>query len=175
MPVLEQTQADLINFQGSGMSVMEMSHRGPEFTRIIEEAEADLRKLMAIPDNYKVLFLQGGASQQFSAIPFNLTQPDDVVDHVRGPTHLLCSSEDRTLHVTAAKLGTRQRKSHTQASPCMQCTLVSRLRRSPLYEISLPPDVPALLRRDSCSLICVLSDELPSYIGGDRVMEQEGS
>lgn len=81
-PVLEQTQADLINYQGSGMSVMEMSHRGPEFTRIIEEAEADLRKLMAIPDNYKVLFLQGGASQQFSAIPFNLTQPDDVVDHV---------------------------------------------------------------------------------------------
>ena len=83
VPVLEQTQADLINYQGSGMSVMEMSHRGPEFTRIIEEAEADLRKLMEIPDNYKVLFLQGGASQQFSAIPFNLTQPDDVVDQVR--------------------------------------------------------------------------------------------
>lgn len=82
VPVLEQTQADLINYQGSGMSVMEMSHRGPEFTRIIEEAEADLRQLMAIPDNYKVLFLQGGASQQFSAIPFNLTQPDDVVDYV---------------------------------------------------------------------------------------------
>ena len=82
VPVLEQTQADLINYRGSGMSVMEMSHRGPEFTRIIEEAEADLRQLMDIPDNYKVLFLQGGASQQFSAIPFNLTQPDDIVDHV---------------------------------------------------------------------------------------------
>ncbi|CAL5221537.1 g3747 [Coccomyxa viridis] len=80
VPVLEQTQSDLINYQGSGMSVMEMSHRGPEFTRIIEEAEADLRKLMEIPDNYKVLFLQGGASQQFSAIPFNLTQPEDTVD-----------------------------------------------------------------------------------------------
>ncbi len=82
VPVLEQTQSDLINYQGSGMSVMEMSHRGPEFTRIIEEAEADLRKLMEIPDNYKVLFLQGGASQQFSAIPFNLTQPEDTVDQV---------------------------------------------------------------------------------------------
>ena len=58
------------------------SHRGPEFTRIIEEAEADLRALMGIPDNYKVLFLQGGASQQFSAIPFNLTQPGDTVDQV---------------------------------------------------------------------------------------------
>lgn len=66
--------------------VNSFDHRGPEFTRIIEEAEADLKKLMSIPDNYKVLFLQGGASQQFSAIPFNLTQPDDVVDHVSAST-----------------------------------------------------------------------------------------
>ena len=61
---------------------MHLSPRGPEFTRIIEEAEADLRALMGIPDNYKVLFLQGGASQQFSAIPFNLAQPGDTLDHV---------------------------------------------------------------------------------------------
>ena len=82
VPVLEQAQADLLNWQGSGMSVMEMSHRGPEFTRIIEEAEADLRALLGIPGNYKVLFLQGGATQQFAAIPLNLTQPGDVVDQV---------------------------------------------------------------------------------------------
>ena len=107
MPVLEQTQSDLINYQGSGMSVMEMSHRGPEFTRIIEEAEADLRKLMEIPDNYKVLFLQGGASQQFSAIPFNLTQPDDVVDQVSAsrpfhtPTGTACYVEHAACTVQA--------------------------------------------------------------------------
>ncbi len=68
-------------------STVYLSRRGPEFTRIIEEAEADLRALMGIPDNYKVLFLQGGASQQFSAIPFNLTQPGDTVDHVNTICH----------------------------------------------------------------------------------------
>lgn len=82
LSVLEEAQADLLNWKGSGISVMEMSHRGPEFMRIIEEAEADLRALLGIPDNYKVLFLQGGASQQFSAIPLNLTQPGDTVDQV---------------------------------------------------------------------------------------------
>ena len=85
VPVLERAQADLLNWQGSGMSVMEMSHRGPEFTRIIEEAEADLRALLGIPGNYRVLFLQGGATQQFAAIPLNLTQPGDTVDQVPAP------------------------------------------------------------------------------------------
>ncbi len=83
VPVLEQAQADLLNWQGSGMSVMEMSHRGPEFMRIIQEAEADLRTLLGIPGNYKVMFLQGGATQQFAALPLNLTQPGDTVDQVR--------------------------------------------------------------------------------------------
>ena len=85
VPVLEQARADLLNWQGSGMSVMEMSHRGPEFTRIIAEAEADLRALLGIPGNYRVLFLQGGATQQFAAIPLNLTQPGDTVDQVPLP------------------------------------------------------------------------------------------
>lgn len=85
LPVLEQAREDLLSWQGSGMSVMEMSHRGPEFTRIIEEAEADLRALLGIPGNYRVLFLQGGATQQFAAIPLNLTQPGDTVDQVRAP------------------------------------------------------------------------------------------
>jgi hypothetical protein len=82
LPVLEESQADLMNWKGSGISVMEMSHRGPEFSQIIAEAEADLRSLLSIPDNYKLLFLQGGASQQFAAIPLNLTQPGATVDHV---------------------------------------------------------------------------------------------
>ena len=72
LEVLEQCAAEMINYNGSGMSVMEMSHRSPVYDAIIKETEADFRKLMNIPDNYKVLFLQGGASTQFAAIPLNL-------------------------------------------------------------------------------------------------------
>ncbi len=70
--VLEEAAKDMLDYKGCGMSVMEMSHRSKMFDNIIKEAEADLRKLMNIPDNYKVLFLQGGASQQFAAVPMNL-------------------------------------------------------------------------------------------------------
>ena len=70
--VLEEAAAEMLDYKGTGMSVMEMSHRSKAFEGIISEAEQDLRDLMAIPDNYKVLFLQGGASQQFAAIPMNL-------------------------------------------------------------------------------------------------------
>ncbi|MCI9450187.1 MAG: 3-phosphoserine/phosphohydroxythreonine transaminase [Clostridiales bacterium] len=72
MPVLESAAADLMCYGDSGMSVMEMSHRSPSFDAIIKAAEASFRKLMNIPDNYKVLFLQGGASTQFAAVPLNL-------------------------------------------------------------------------------------------------------
>lgn len=71
LPVLEQA-ARMTDYNGSGMSVMEMSHRSPVYDAIIKEAEKDLRTLMNIPDNYKVLFLQGGASTQFAAVPLNL-------------------------------------------------------------------------------------------------------
>jgi len=70
--VLLQVQDELLDWQGAGCGVMEMSHRGKEFTSIIQTAEADLRELMGIPANYKVLFLQGGATQQFAQIPMNL-------------------------------------------------------------------------------------------------------
>ena len=70
--VLRQAQEELLDWHGAGCSVMEMSHRGKEFTGIIEQAEADLRELMGIPAGYKVLFLQGGATQQFAQIPMNL-------------------------------------------------------------------------------------------------------
>ena len=70
--VLREAAAEMMDYKGCGMSVMEMSHRSKVFDAIIKEAEADLRELMNIPDNYKVLFLQGGASQQFAAVPMNL-------------------------------------------------------------------------------------------------------
>lgn len=72
LQVLETAASEMLNYKGSGMSVMEMSHRSPVYDEIIKEAEALLRKLMNIPDNYKVLFLQGGASTQFAAVPLNL-------------------------------------------------------------------------------------------------------
>ena len=70
--VLNKAASEMLDYQGCGMSVMEMSHRSKEFQDIIDRAEADLRELMDIPDNYKVLFLQGGASLLFAMIPMNL-------------------------------------------------------------------------------------------------------
>ncbi len=80
--VLKQAQEEMLDWQGSGMSVMEMSHRGKEFMSIAAQAEADLRELMAIPDNYKVLFLQGGASSQFSMVPMNLLRGKTGADYI---------------------------------------------------------------------------------------------
>jgi len=82
LEVLETVQADLLNYKGSGQSVMEMSHRSKEYQRIIDEAEADLRELMNIPGNYKVLFLQGGGTLQFSMIPLNLLRNSKKADYV---------------------------------------------------------------------------------------------
>ena len=73
--VLKEAADEMLDYKGSGMSVMEMSHRSKVYDNIIKEAEQDLRDLMNIPDNYKVLFLQGGASQQFAMIPMNLQHP----------------------------------------------------------------------------------------------------
>jgi phosphoserine aminotransferase len=81
--VLEKAQAEMLDWNDSGMSVMEMSHRGKEFMSIAAQAEADLREVMAIPDNYKVLFLQGGASSQFAMVPLNLLRGKGTADYYR--------------------------------------------------------------------------------------------
>lgn len=81
-PVLQQAAAEMLDWHGSGMSVMEMSHRGKEFIEIHANAEADLRELMGIPKNYKVLFLQGGASAQFAVVPMNLLRGKTKADYV---------------------------------------------------------------------------------------------
>lgn len=80
--VLKRAAEELTDWHGSGVSVMEMSHRSPEFMSIAEKAEADLRDLLEVPDNYKVLFLQGGATGQFAAIPLNLASEQDSADYV---------------------------------------------------------------------------------------------
>lgn len=83
-PVLEKAQAEMLDYRSSGMSVLEMSHRSKEFDAIIKDAEYLLRELMAIPDHYRVLFLQGGASTQFSMIPLNLAKGKKAYYHVAG-------------------------------------------------------------------------------------------
>jgi phosphoserine aminotransferase len=108
--VLEQARDELVNWQGCGMSVMEMSHRGKEFMGIAAQAEADLRELMAIPANYKVLFLQGGASSQFAMVPMNLLRGKKSADYLNtgewskkaikeakqyGAVNVVASSEDK--------------------------------------------------------------------------------
>ena len=80
--VLQQAAAEMLDWHGSGQSVMEMSHRGPEFSAIAEAAEADLRALLDVPDDYRVLFLQGGASLQFEMMPRNLLRGKAVADYV---------------------------------------------------------------------------------------------
>ena len=79
--VLKEAAAEMLDYQGTGMSVMEMSHRSKPYQKIIDEAEEDLRALMGIPENYKVLFLQGGASQQFAMVPMNLMR-NGVADYI---------------------------------------------------------------------------------------------
>ncbi|MBB1073928.1 3-phosphoserine/phosphohydroxythreonine transaminase [Rhodoferax sp. 4810] len=84
--VLEQARDELLNWHESGMCVAEMSHRGKEFMHIASQAESDLRELLGIPDNYKVLFLQGGASSQFALIPMNLLPPGGCADYINTGT-----------------------------------------------------------------------------------------
>ena len=108
--VLKEAAEEMLDYNGSGMSVMEMSHRSKVFDEIIQTAEADLRDLLKIPDNYKVLFLQGGASQQFAMIPMNLMK-NRVADYIvtgqwakkawqeaqkYGTANKIASSEDKT-------------------------------------------------------------------------------
>ena len=114
--VLEQARDDLVNWQGCGMSVMEMSHRGKEYMGIQAQAEADLRELMGIPGNYKVLFLQGGASSQFAMVPMNLLRGKASADYLNtgewskkaikeakkyGAVNVVASSEDKNFSYAA--------------------------------------------------------------------------
>ena len=81
-PVLERAKAEMLDYGSSGMSVMEMSHRSNAFVEIASRAEANLRNLLKIGEDYYVLFLQGGATAQFSAFPMNLVSPEDSIDYV---------------------------------------------------------------------------------------------
>src|SRR5690554_1752404 len=80
--VMKQAQEEFLNWKNLGISVMEISHRDPVFVQFAEQAEHDLRQLMSIPDNYRVLFMHGGGRGQFSAVPQNIASPTDTVDYL---------------------------------------------------------------------------------------------
>ena len=115
--VLKEAAAEMLDYKGTGMSVMEMSHRSKAYQTIIDEAEADLRKLMNIPDNYKVLFLQGGASQQFAAVPMNLMK-NGVADYIITGTWAKKAYQEAKLYGTANAIASSADKNFTYIPDC---------------------------------------------------------
>lgn len=115
--VLEQAQAELLDWQGSGMSVMEMSHRGKEFMSIAAQAEADLRTLMAIPNNYKVLFLQGGAHSQFAMIPMNLARGKQQADYLDTGDWSLKAIEEGQRYINVKVIASSADSNYTTIPP----------------------------------------------------------
>ncbi len=109
LEVLQQAQAEMLDFKGTGMSVMEISHRSKEFEEVIHTAEADLRELLGIPANYKVLFLQGGASLQFAMLPMNLRAAGASADYI------VTGTWSKTALKEAQKLGTTRAAANTES------------------------------------------------------------
>ena len=98
--VLRQVQSELLNFNNTGMSIIELSHRSPEFEKVIQDCEEDCRLLLGIPQNYKVLFVQGGASTQFSAVCYNL------ISDLSEPVDYICTGQwSKKAFLEAKRLG----------------------------------------------------------------------
>ena len=115
--VLEEASREMLDYQGSGMSVMEMSHRSKTYQQIIDQAEQDLRDLLQIPDNYKVLFLQGGASQQFAMIPMNLMK-NGVADYIVTGQWAKKAWQEAKKYGTANKIATSEDKTFSYIPDC---------------------------------------------------------
>ena len=115
--VLQQAADEMLDYRGTGMSVMEMSHRSKAYDTIIKEAEADLRELMNIPDNYKVLFLQGGASQQFAMIPMNLMK-NRVADYIVTGQWAKKAYQEASLYGKANKIASSEDKTFSYIPDC---------------------------------------------------------
>lgn len=115
--VLKEVADEMLDYKGTGMSVMEMSHRSKAYETIIKEAEADLRELMDIPDNYKVLFLQGGASQQFAMIPMNLMK-NGVADYIVTGQWAKKAYQEACIYGKANKIATSEDKTFSYIPDC---------------------------------------------------------
>ena len=121
--VLKRAQSELLDYQGLGMSVMEISHRGKVFTELAENTEAVLRKLLGVPDDYAVLFTHGGATAQFSAVPLNLTRPGQSAAYVH--------------------TGSWSRQSHRRSPALLRCAS-NRLHRKRSSSLACPSSKPGL-------------------------------
>ena len=163
LEVLEEAAAEMLDFGGSGQSVMEMSHRSKEYQAIIDETEANLRKLMNIPDNYKVLFLQGGASSQFAMLPLNLLNKSGKADFVvtgqwakkaykeaarYGEAKVVASSEDKTFSYIPKLDPTTFTKDADYFHICMNNTIYG----TKFNELPDTGDVPLVADISSCML-----------------------
>lgn len=115
--VLREAADEMLDYNGTGMSVMEMSHRSKAYEAIIKEAEADLRELMGIPDNYRVLFLQGGASQQFAMIPMNLMK-NGVADYIVTGQWAKKAWQEASLYGKANKIASSEDKTFSYIPDC---------------------------------------------------------
>ena len=115
--VLQEAADEMLDYRGTGMSVMEMSHRSKAYDTIIKEAETDLRELMNIPDNYKVLFLQGGASQQFAMIPMNLMK-NRVADYIVTGQWAKKAYQEASLYGKANKIASSEDKTFSYIPDC---------------------------------------------------------
>ena len=115
--VLREAADEMLDYRGTGMSVMEMSHRSKAYDTIIKEAEADLRDLMKIPDNYRVLFLQGGASQQFAMIPMNLMK-NGVADYIVTGQWAKKAYQEASLYGKANKIASSEDKTFSYIPDC---------------------------------------------------------
>ncbi|MBQ4154336.1 MAG: 3-phosphoserine/phosphohydroxythreonine transaminase [Clostridia bacterium] len=161
--VLKEAAAEMLDYKGSGQSVMEMSHRSKEYQAIIDETEADLRKLMGIPDNYKVLFLQGGASSQFAMLPLNLLNKSGKADFVitgqwakkaykeaarYGEANVVASSEDKTFSYIPRLDPTTFTKDADYFHICMNNTIYG----TKFKELPDTGDVPLVADISSCML-----------------------
>ncbi len=115
--VLKEAADEMLDYKGTGMSVMEMSHRSKAFEEIIESAEQDLRDLMNIPDNYKVLFLQGGASQQFTAVPMNLAK-NGVADYIITGQWAKKAYQEASRYIKANAIASSEDKTYSYIPDC---------------------------------------------------------
>ena len=163
LEVLEDAAREMCDYQGTGESVMEMSHRSKEYQAIIDQTEADLRRLMEIPDNYKVLFLQGGASSQFAMVPMNLMNKTGKADFVitgqwakkaykeaarYGEAKVIASSEDKTFSYIPKLDPATFTKDADYFHICMNNTIYG----TKYHELPDTGDVPLVADISSCIL-----------------------
>ncbi|MFA7561413.1 MAG: 3-phosphoserine/phosphohydroxythreonine transaminase [Candidatus Izemoplasmatales bacterium] len=154
--VLEKAAEQMLNYENSGMSVMEMSHRSKVFDKIIKDAEADLRKLMNIPDNYKVLFLQGGGHLQFSMVPLNLMK-NKVADYIVTGQWAKKAIKEAKKYLQANNVGSSEDKNFTYIPD--------------LKNLKLDPNADYVYICENNTIYGTKFNELPDTLGKDLVSD----